>query len=65
MNKLSTLDWIALILVIVGGINWGLAPFGINLVESLGNEMVVNIVYYLVGLAAIYLLISTPKLARK
>ena len=52
----SVLDWIALILLIVGGLNWGLAIWDMNLVTSIFGTMttVVNIVYALVGLSALY-----------
>jgi uncharacterized protein len=51
------LDWIALILVIVGGINWGLVgAFNFDLVATIFGAMstVTRIVYVLVGIAAIY-----------
>ncbi|MGJ3232472.1 MAG: DUF378 domain-containing protein [Oceanicaulis sp.] len=47
----------ALILVIIGGINWGLVGlFDFNLVAALfGTEsFLTNLVYILVGLAALY-----------
>lgn len=56
--KKTVLDWIALVLVIVGGLNWGL--FAINpsldLVALLfgGYSIVARVVYGLVGLAALY-----------
>lgn len=56
-NRLNGLDWIALILLIVGGLNWGLVgAFGIDLVATLFGEgsMLSRIVYILVGLAAIW-----------
>ena len=53
----SVLDWIALILVIIGGLNWGLAVFDFNLVSALfGAGVIANIVYGLVGLAALYVI---------
>lgn len=51
------LDMIATILLIVGGLNWGLVgAMNYNLVESLLGSwpLVVKIVYDLVGLAALY-----------
>jgi hypothetical protein len=48
---------IALILVLVGGINWGLVgAFDFNLVDSLFGEgsMLSRTVYVLVGLAAVW-----------
>lgn len=66
MKKMSILDWIALILLIVGGLNWGLvgvANFdlvgaifqGTNDVGS--DAAIAKIVYILVGLSALYMLI--------
>ena len=53
------LDYIALLLLITGGINWGvIGLMDINLVASLfGEDTVVSrAVYSLVGLAALYAL---------
>ncbi|MEM4625230.1 MAG: DUF378 domain-containing protein [Candidatus Pacearchaeota archaeon] len=54
----SVIDWIAFVLVIIGGINWALYSFGINLVElvSFNIQIVANIIYWLVGIAALYLI---------
>ncbi len=68
MNKLNTLDWTALILTIVGGLNWGLVGLlNFDLVASLFGEMsgITKIVYVLVGLSALYLLLITKKIAKK
>ena len=68
MKNLNGIDWIALILVIVGGINWGLVGFfSYDLVASLFGDMTVvsRVVYGVVGLAAVYLLAVSGKLARK
>jgi len=64
--KLNAIDWVALILVIVGGLNWGLVgAFDFNLVDALFGEMsaLARIVYVLVGLSAIYLVFTATKLA--
>ncbi|MBM3247070.1 DUF378 domain-containing protein [Candidatus Pacearchaeota archaeon] len=52
----SALDWIALILLIIGGLNWGLVGvFEYDLVAALfGVGVVAKTVYDLVGLAALY-----------
>jgi hypothetical protein len=52
----SVLDWIVLILVIVGGLNWGLAVFDFNLVDAILGSVPIaaKIVYGLVGIAALY-----------
>jgi uncharacterized membrane protein YuzA (DUF378 family) len=51
---------IALVLAIIGGINWLLVAFGFNLVEALFGTVTVSIItkliYIIVGLAAIYLI---------
>jgi uncharacterized membrane protein YuzA (DUF378 family) len=68
MNKLSVLDWVALVLVIVGGLNWGLVGvMDFDLVATIFGDMstVSRAVYVLVGLSAIYLAIVSPKLAKK
>ena len=68
MKKLNALDWIALILVIVGGLNWGLVGFfKFDLVAAIFGDMsaISRVVYALVGLAAIYMLIIAAKLAKK
>ncbi|PIO02894.1 DUF378 domain-containing protein [Candidatus Micrarchaeota archaeon CG_4_10_14_0_2_um_filter_55_9] len=57
--KKSALDWIAEILVIIGGLNWGLVGLAnMNLVETLvgGIPPLNTAVYALVGLSALYML---------
>lgn len=57
---MSIIDWIARILVLIGGLNWGLIGFfGYNLVSSIFGEATSasRTVYSLVGLAALYDLI--------
>ncbi len=68
MRNLTTFDWIALVLVLVGALNWGLVGLlDVDLVALLfGTESVVSrAVYSLVGLAALYMAANSPKLARK
>ncbi len=54
------LTMIALLLAIIGGINWLLVAFGFNLVERLfgavATSVITKLVYIIVGLAAIYLI---------
>jgi len=55
---MNTLKTIALILVIIGGLNWGLIGlFSFDLVATILGEMTLlsRIVYILVGLAAAYM----------
>ena len=68
MQKLNTVDLIALVLVVVGGLNWGLVGLvNFDLVATIFGAMSVlsRIVYILVGLAAIYLAVVSVKLERK
>ncbi len=60
MAKLSALDWICMILVIIGGLNWLLIGiFGFDLVAAIFEAMsvITRIIYILVGVAALYVLI--------
>jgi uncharacterized membrane protein YuzA (DUF378 family) len=60
----SAIDWIALILVIVGGLNWGLVGLlNVDLVELIFGSIPIlqSIVYIVVGLAAIYLIYFATK----
>ena len=63
MMKKSVIDWIALILVIVGGINWGLVAFNFNLVELIFGSIswLLTLIYVLVGISAIYLIYFITK----
>lgn len=68
MNKLTKLDWAAIVLLIIGGLNWGLVGLiGFDLVIALlgSSSLAVNLVYLLVGVAAVYMLVVVKKFARK
>lgn len=68
MNKLNVLDWIALILVIIGGLNWGLVGlFNFDLVAAIFGDMsaVSRVVYTLVGLGALYTIFTSSKMCKK
>ncbi len=56
----DAIDVIAKVLLIIGGLNWGLFIFGINLVEiiSFGVSMIAYIVYALVAIAAVIELVK-------
>ena len=67
--RLNTIDWIAMILVIIGALNWGLVGlFGFNLVSAIfgAGTTLEQIVYILVGLAGIWAiyLVARPVPAR-
>jgi len=68
MNKLNAFDWLAVVLVIVGGLNWGLVGiFKFDLVATIFGDMsgLSRVVYALVGLAAVYLAAISMKLAKQ
>ena len=67
MAKLAPIDMLAIVLVIVGGLNWGLYALGYNLVSILLGWMPIleKVVYVVVALAAIYLAVLTPKLSKR
>lgn len=67
MKGSTTLDWIAIVLVVIGGLNWLLVgAFEYDLVAVIFGEMsgLSRAVYALVGLAAIYTIIAAPRLLR-
>lgn len=57
---MKSLHTIAFVLLVIGGLNWGLVALGYNLVGMiLGSwPMVEKIVYLLVGLSAVYEVIT-------
>lgn len=60
------LNLITLVLIIVGGLNWGLVgAFNFNLVSALFGvgSILSNLIYILVGLSAIYQLFVFLKIA--
>ncbi len=66
-SRLSALDWVALVLLIIGGLNWGLpGAIGVDLVATLlGNgSPLTRGVYLLVGVAALYGLVMMVRLGR-
>ena len=57
--KMSTMDWVAWVLVIVGALNWGFVGLAnLNLVEALLGTapQMVQFVYILIGLSGLYTL---------
>ena len=59
----NMLDWIALVLVIIGGLNWGIyGIWGKDLVNVIfGASTISTVVYILVGLSALYLIYFVSK----
>jgi uncharacterized membrane protein YuzA (DUF378 family) len=60
-----TLDTIALLLIVIGGLNWGLVGlFKFDLVQAIfgGFTVLARIVYVLVAIAAVYTVVRAPGL---
>lgn len=58
MKKFNLLDWVAIVLVIIGGLNWGLVGvFQLDLISSIFGDMTMlsRTIYGLVGLSALYM----------
>ena len=65
-RPMSAIDWIAMVLLIVGGLNWGLVGlFQFDLVAAIFGEMTLlsRIVYIAVGLSALWSLYTAAKLS--
>jgi hypothetical protein len=65
--KMNVVDWVALVLVLVGGLNWGLVGlFQFDLVATLFGvaSLVSRVVYVLVGLGALYMVFKAPGMAK-
>jgi uncharacterized protein len=58
---LNPVDWFGLVILIIGGLNWGLVGlFNYNLITALFGDMttLARIVYTIVGLAGIWSIIG-------
>jgi uncharacterized membrane protein YuzA (DUF378 family) len=59
--KMNAADYVAWLLIVVGGLNWGLVgAFKYNLVDKIfgAGSTISKVVYVLVGLAAVYSVIA-------
>jgi uncharacterized protein len=68
MKTLKNLDVIVWILLVIGGINWGLVGFfDFNLVARLFGpmSMATRVIYSLVGLSAIYDIVAIKAIFRR
>lgn len=62
--RINGLDWIAIVLTIIGAVNWGLIGlFSFDLVAFLFGTMTLlsRIVYTLVGISGLYLIYTASK----
>ena len=68
MGKLTTIDIVALVVLVIGGLNWGLMGVAdINLVDWIfgTGSMLSRLVYIIVGLSAVYVAWLWMKLERR
>jgi len=66
--RLNVIDWIALVLVIVGALNWGLVGlFGYNLVAAIfgGVPVLESLIYAVVGLAGLWTVYLATRLSQQ
>lgn len=65
---MKSLNMIALVLLVVGGLNWGLVGlFSFDLVAAIFGtaSLISNIIYILVGISAVYVAVAVlPKEAK-
>jgi uncharacterized membrane protein YuzA (DUF378 family) len=67
-STMSALDWIAMALLIIGGLNWGIVGlFNIDVVASVFgiDSPGTRLVYVLVGLAALYSIYLSAKMGAR
>ena len=65
-RRMGAFDWLAMVLMIIGGINWGLVGLmNIDLVAALFGDgtTAARVVYALVGLASLYSIYTLSKMA--
>ena len=70
MRSLTGFDWTALVLAIVGCLNWGLIAIStqfdvVALILGGASSVLARIVYGLIGLSAIYLIFAVGNFARR
>ena len=68
VTRLNVADWLSMVLVIVGAVNWGLIGlFKFNLVNALFGSIPVleSAVYIIVGLAGLWLIYTGVKLSSR
>lgn len=63
IRHLNIYDWISIILLIIGGLNWGAIALNVNLVRTIVHniEWLERLIYILVGLSSIWVIIFLAK----
>jgi uncharacterized membrane protein YuzA (DUF378 family) len=68
VRAVTPLDWVALVLAIIGGLNWGLVgAFNFDLVAAIfgAGSVISRLIYILVGLAALYLIFFAVRMGSR
>lgn len=63
-NKTSTIDWIAIVLVILGGINWGIVGlFDFDIIAAIFGQFsgVTRVLYVIIGVGSLYMIATATK----
>lgn len=66
--RMKALEWIPMVLLIIGGINWGLVGlFNVDLVATLfgAGSALSRVIYTLVGLSALYSIYLGSKMSSR
>jgi len=67
-TRLTPLEWVAIALVVVGAINWGLVGlFGFKLVAAVFGQATAlrRFIYVLVGIAGVYLAVIVSRFGNR
>lgn len=65
-TKMNVLDWTAMVITIIGGLNWGLVGLiNYDIIETIFGIQtpVTRVIYVVVGLAALYTIYAVAKMA--
>lgn len=66
-HAMNAVDWVSMVLLIIGGLNWGaVGLFGLDVIANLFGEgtAISRVIYTLVGLAALYSIYTASKMSR-
>jgi hypothetical protein len=66
-HTMNAVDWISMVLLIIGGLNWGaVGLFGLDVIANVFGEgtAIARVIYTLVGLAALYSIYTASKMSR-
>jgi uncharacterized protein len=67
-SAMSAIDYVAMALLIIGGLNWGMVGlFGVDVVASIfgSDTAITRLIYTVVGVAALYSIYLSAKMATK